>query len=143
LFTCITFSFLFFHNITLTFSCCVCLQKHCQRMIAEVRKRFKPSLFQHVGTQSSLKGKTQKLKVSPGVMQQFYTSLFSVYWLRFAGVLVGIHVHVVGIFTSLEGEANFKTVSLHKVCHIYFAVKASFGWSLWVSLWSRYQGHLH
>ena len=32
-------------------------------MIAEVRKRFKPSLFQHVGMQSSLKGKTQKLKV--------------------------------------------------------------------------------
>ncbi|WAR00110.1 MGT4B-like protein [Mya arenaria] len=37
-------------------------KKHCQRMIMEVRKRFKPSLFQHVGTQSSLKGKTQKLK---------------------------------------------------------------------------------
>lgn len=37
-------------------------KKHCTNMIAEVRKRFKPSLFQHVGTQSSLKGKTQKLK---------------------------------------------------------------------------------
>lgn len=37
-------------------------KKHCERMIAEVRKRFKPSLFQHIGTQSSLKGKTQKLK---------------------------------------------------------------------------------
>lgn len=36
--------------------------KHCDRMKAEVRKRFKPSLFQHVGTQSSLRGKTQKLK---------------------------------------------------------------------------------
>lgn len=36
-------------------------------MIAEVRKRFKPSLFQHVGTQSSLKGKTQKLKVCTNV----------------------------------------------------------------------------
>lgn len=43
------------------------LQKHCGRMIAEVRKRFKPSLFQHVGTQSSLKGKTQKLKVHTNV----------------------------------------------------------------------------
>ncbi|KAL4230383.1 hypothetical protein ACF0H5_010765 [Mactra antiquata] len=37
-------------------------KKHCARMISEVRKRFKPSLFQHVGTHSSLKGKTQKLK---------------------------------------------------------------------------------
>lgn len=37
-------------------------KKHCQRMVGEVRKRFKPSLFQHVGMQSSLKGKTQKLK---------------------------------------------------------------------------------
>lgn len=37
-------------------------KKHCARMIGEVRKRFKPSLFQHVGMQSSLKGKTQKLK---------------------------------------------------------------------------------
>ena len=43
--------------------CQVILQKHCDRMKAEVRKRFKPSLFQHVGTQSSLRGKTQKLKV--------------------------------------------------------------------------------
>lgn len=36
--------------------------KHCDRMKGEVRKRFKPSLFQHVGTQSSLRGKLQKLK---------------------------------------------------------------------------------
>ena len=28
-----------------------------------LRKRYKPSLFQHVGTFSSLKGKVQKLKV--------------------------------------------------------------------------------
>ncbi|GFO09275.1 alpha-1,3-mannosyl-glycoprotein 4-beta-n-acetylglucosaminyltransferase b [Plakobranchus ocellatus] len=36
--------------------------KHCQRMIQAVRRRFKPSLFQHIGTESSLKGKVQKLK---------------------------------------------------------------------------------
>jgi alpha-1,3-mannosylglycoprotein beta-1,4-N-acetylglucosaminyltransferase A/B len=32
-------------------------------MKAEVRRRYKPSLFQHVGVKSSLKGKVQKLKV--------------------------------------------------------------------------------
>ncbi|BFZ15298.1 hypothetical protein BsWGS_18337 [Bradybaena similaris] len=36
--------------------------KHCQRMIQAVRRRFKPSLFQHIGVESSLKGKVQKLK---------------------------------------------------------------------------------
>ncbi|XP_059170781.1 alpha-1,3-mannosyl-glycoprotein 4-beta-N-acetylglucosaminyltransferase B-like [Physella acuta] len=36
--------------------------KHCQRMIQSVRRRFKPSLFQHIGVESSLKGKVQKLK---------------------------------------------------------------------------------
>ena len=39
-------------------------QKHCNRMKQEVRVRFKPSLFQHIGMQSSLKGKVQKLKVT-------------------------------------------------------------------------------
>ncbi|KAK2170426.1 hypothetical protein LSH36_3g29011 [Paralvinella palmiformis] len=38
-------------------------RKHCQHSIAELRRRFKPSLFQHIGTHSSLKGKVQKLKV--------------------------------------------------------------------------------
>lgn len=43
---------------------CVCLhQKHCDRQKANLRIRFKPSLFQHVGTHSSLAGKIQKLKV--------------------------------------------------------------------------------
>ena len=37
-------------------------QSHCLRSKDELKLRFKPSLFQHVGTQSSLKGKTQKLK---------------------------------------------------------------------------------
>ncbi|XP_071088522.1 alpha-1,3-mannosyl-glycoprotein 4-beta-N-acetylglucosaminyltransferase B-like [Haliotis cracherodii] len=36
--------------------------KHCNRMKLQVRRRFKPSLFQHVGLTSSLKGKVQKLK---------------------------------------------------------------------------------
>ncbi|KAK7097964.1 hypothetical protein V1264_004865 [Littorina saxatilis] len=36
--------------------------KHCNRMKQEVRRRFKPSLFQHIGVKSSLKGKVQKLK---------------------------------------------------------------------------------
>ncbi|XP_055893506.1 alpha-1,3-mannosyl-glycoprotein 4-beta-N-acetylglucosaminyltransferase B-like [Biomphalaria glabrata] len=36
--------------------------KHCQRMIQSVRRRFKPSLFQHIGVESSLRGKVQKLK---------------------------------------------------------------------------------
>ncbi|XP_062609322.1 alpha-1,3-mannosyl-glycoprotein 4-beta-N-acetylglucosaminyltransferase B-like [Saccostrea cucullata] len=36
--------------------------KHCSRMKGEMRRRYKPSLFQHVGTHSSLKGKVQKLK---------------------------------------------------------------------------------
>lgn len=38
-------------------------QKHCDRQKANLRIRFKPSLFQHVGTHSSLAGKIQKLKV--------------------------------------------------------------------------------
>ncbi|XP_061690095.1 alpha-1,3-mannosyl-glycoprotein 4-beta-N-acetylglucosaminyltransferase B isoform X3 [Syngnathoides biaculeatus] len=38
--------------------------KHCDRQKANLRVRFKPSLFQHVGTHSSLAGKIQKLKVS-------------------------------------------------------------------------------
>ncbi|XP_060077650.1 alpha-1,3-mannosyl-glycoprotein 4-beta-N-acetylglucosaminyltransferase B-like [Ylistrum balloti] len=36
--------------------------RHCTRMKATVRRRYKPSLFQHVGMKSSLKGKVQKLK---------------------------------------------------------------------------------
>lgn len=36
--------------------------KHCFHSMEQLRKRYKPSLFQHVGTFSSLKGKVQKLK---------------------------------------------------------------------------------
>ncbi|XP_013402330.1 alpha-1,3-mannosyl-glycoprotein 4-beta-N-acetylglucosaminyltransferase B [Lingula anatina] len=36
--------------------------KYCDRMKSSLRRRFKPSLFQHVGMHSSLKGKVQKLK---------------------------------------------------------------------------------
>ncbi len=37
---------------------------HCQRSKSSLKIRYKPSLFQHVGEHSSLKGKTQKLKVN-------------------------------------------------------------------------------
>ena len=36
--------------------------KHCQRQKDSVRIQFKPSLFQHIGTHSSLPGKIQALK---------------------------------------------------------------------------------
>ncbi|XP_043925394.1 alpha-1,3-mannosyl-glycoprotein 4-beta-N-acetylglucosaminyltransferase B isoform X2 [Protopterus annectens] len=36
--------------------------KHCDRQKSNLRIRFKPSLFQHIGTHSSLAGKIQKLK---------------------------------------------------------------------------------
>lgn len=36
--------------------------KQCQQVVNKYRIRKKPSLFQHIGVQSSLKGKTQKLK---------------------------------------------------------------------------------
>lgn len=36
--------------------------KHCGRQKAGFRIRYKPSLFQHIGLHSSLKGKVQKLK---------------------------------------------------------------------------------
>lgn len=38
-------------------------QKHCKMAKAELWVHYKPSLFQHIGTHSSLKGKVQKLKV--------------------------------------------------------------------------------
>ncbi|KAG2465798.1 CALX protein, partial [Polypterus senegalus] len=37
-------------------------QKHCERQKESLRIRYKPSLFQHVGTHSSLAGKIQNLK---------------------------------------------------------------------------------
>lgn len=42
-------------------------QKHCKKAKDNVWIHYKPSLFQHVGTHSSLKGKVQKLKVSQEV----------------------------------------------------------------------------
>ncbi|XP_025088478.1 alpha-1,3-mannosyl-glycoprotein 4-beta-N-acetylglucosaminyltransferase B-like [Pomacea canaliculata] len=36
--------------------------KHCTRMKQAIKPRYKPSLFQHIGVKSSLKGKVQKLK---------------------------------------------------------------------------------
>merc|ERR1719468_326820 len=35
---------------------------HCERSKSSLKIKYKPSLFQHIGVQSSLKGKTQKLK---------------------------------------------------------------------------------
>ncbi|XP_060000397.1 alpha-1,3-mannosyl-glycoprotein 4-beta-N-acetylglucosaminyltransferase B isoform X2 [Lagenorhynchus albirostris] len=43
--------------------------KHCDRQKANLRIRFKPSLFQHVGTHSSLAGKIQKLKVGSATLK--------------------------------------------------------------------------
>lgn len=40
------------------------MQKKCNQIKALKWIHYKPSLFQHVGTTSSLKGKVQKLKVS-------------------------------------------------------------------------------
>lgn len=37
-------------------------QKHCKQEKAKLWIHYKPSLFQHIGTTSSLKGKVQKLK---------------------------------------------------------------------------------
>lgn len=39
-------------------------QKHCKKAKENVWIHYKPSLFQHIGTHSSLKGKVQKLKAS-------------------------------------------------------------------------------
>jgi alpha-1,3-mannosylglycoprotein beta-1,4-N-acetylglucosaminyltransferase A/B len=42
----------------------LCLfQKHCKKAKSQLWMHYKPSLFQHIGTHSSLKGKVQKLKV--------------------------------------------------------------------------------
>ena len=55
-----------FMNISRQISCynfmIIILQKNCADL-AKVRKRFRPSLFQHEGYHSSLPGKVQKLKV--------------------------------------------------------------------------------
>lgn len=39
------------------------LQKECKKVKSELWVNYKPSLFQHIGTHSSLKGKVQRLKV--------------------------------------------------------------------------------
>lgn len=48
-------------------------QKECNKEKASQWIRYKPSLFQHIGTTSSLKGKVQKLKDSQfGKLPAFY-----------------------------------------------------------------------
>ena len=49
-------------------------QKHCKKAKENVWIHYKPSLFQHIGTHSSLKGKVQKLKVGALCYQIFHTS---------------------------------------------------------------------
>ncbi|XP_015121192.1 alpha-1,3-mannosyl-glycoprotein 4-beta-N-acetylglucosaminyltransferase B [Diachasma alloeum] len=47
--------------------------KHCKMAKAELWLHYKPSLFQHIGTHSSLKGKVQKLKDKQfGKITMFY-----------------------------------------------------------------------
>uniref|UniRef100_A0A2P2HXG7 Alpha-1,3-mannosyl-glycoprotein 4-beta-N-acetylglucosaminyltransferase B n=1 Tax=Hirondellea gigas TaxID=1518452 RepID=A0A2P2HXG7_9CRUS len=48
-------------------------RKHCQKEKEKVWIRYKPSLFQHIGTHSSLRGKLQKLKDKQfGKVQLFF-----------------------------------------------------------------------
>lgn len=48
-------------------------QKHCKQEKAKLWIHYKPSLFQHIGTASSLKGKVQKLKDKQfGKIPSFY-----------------------------------------------------------------------
>lgn len=52
-------------SVVVSKDCCSFLfQQHCAREKMHLRIRFKPSLFQHVGKESSLKGKKQTLIVS-------------------------------------------------------------------------------
>jgi hypothetical protein len=41
--------------------------QNCKRDKAKMWVHYKPSLFQHIGTHSSLKGKVQKLKVGASI----------------------------------------------------------------------------
>lgn len=47
---------------SILYSCRTESQKHCKQEKAKLWLHYKPSLFQHIGTTSSLKGKVQKLK---------------------------------------------------------------------------------
>lgn len=50
----------------------VCLDNHeakyCPKALEKAIRKYKPSLFQHMGVESSLKGKVQKLRVSAGLV---------------------------------------------------------------------------
>ena len=62
--TTVSFEFLaYFFNFILCSLHIARLQKKCNQIKLLKWIHFKPSLFQHVGTTSSLKGKVQKLKV--------------------------------------------------------------------------------
>lgn len=49
-------------NFVLVMACTQGTEKSCGKSVRNVSIRFKPSLFQHIGTHSSLSGKVQKLK---------------------------------------------------------------------------------
>ena len=58
--------------------CCSFLFKqHCAREKMHLRIRFKPSLFQHVGKESSLKGKKQTLIVSENQFLKIVLALYT------------------------------------------------------------------
>lgn len=63
----------------------VSFQKHCDRQKANLRIRFKPSLFQHVGTHSSLAGKIQKLKVGTSCLSKLRVALLPGLVCRYLG----------------------------------------------------------
>lgn len=75
-------------------------QKHCDRQKANLRIRFKPSLFQHVGTHSSLAGKIQKLKVGCAARSPY------------AGVKVG--AHAITAVPPLPQDKDFGKQALRK-----------------------------
>lgn len=64
-------------------------QKHCDRQKANLRIRFKPSLFQHVGTHSSLAGKIQKLKVGTSSLSELQAPRAGCFWVGTAVTAAG------------------------------------------------------
>ena len=85
-------------------------QQHCAREKLHLRIRFKPSLFQHVGKESSLKGKKQNLIVSAMIenvlnhteyeIKLFYLSRLSRTSIKYCR----LHVHTVHLKCILEAK---------------------------------------
>lgn len=53
------------HNVVLTTICCDPTTDYskCEESLKRVKRKYSSSLFQHIGVESSLKGKMQTLKV--------------------------------------------------------------------------------